>query len=95
MVCNDTIIVVELQVVEAELDCVHVGLSLGIFAISQTEKKGNMYQVGSALVDLAVGFGCFCRYHDEAKGGSLLLLVRGVLVSEVPEHVCEALIDIS
>ena len=70
-------------------------LCLGIFARAQTEEQGNLGKVDSSLGDLEGGFGCCCGFHEKARGGILLSLMRGVLVIEVPEHAGEALIDIS
>ena len=53
-----------------------------------------MDKVGSAMGDLAGGGGCCYGCHEDTNGGSLLLLGRGVLVSEVPEHAGEALVEI-
>ena len=41
------------------------------------------------------GVGWFCGCNVEAKGGSLILMGRGVLVSKVPDHAGEVLFDIS
>ena len=81
---NDAILVVELEVVEAELNCALVGLRIGVFARAQTEEQGNLDNIGGALGDLAGGAGYCCGCHDESKGGSLLRLGRGVLVRKVP-----------
>ena len=51
--------------------------------------------VRSSLGELTVGVGCCYGCHKEAKGDSLILMHRGVLVSKVPEHASEVLIDIS
>ena len=70
-------------------------LRLGIFARAQTEEHENMDKVNSALGELAGWVGCCLAFQEESKGGSLISMGRGILVSKVPEHAGEMLIEIS
>ena len=72
-----------------------MGLSLGIFLRVQTEKQGNMDKVSSAIGEMSGGVVCCYGCNEDSKGGSLILMGRGVLVCNVPEHAGEVLIDIS
>ena len=72
-----------------------MGFRFGTFARAQKEEQVNLDKVSSTLGEMTVGVGCCCSCHEEAKGGRLILMGRGVLVSKVPEHAGEVLIKIS
>ena len=72
-----------------------VRLRFYIFARAQAEEQDNIDMVRSTLGKMSQGVGCFCGCHKEAKGDRLILMGKGVLVSKVPDHASEVLIDIS
>ena len=72
-----------------------MGLSIGIFSRAKTEEQGNMDKVSIAMGDMAGWVGCYYGCNEESKGYILILMGRGVLVSKVPEHAGEVLINVS
>ena len=72
-----------------------MGLSLGIFSRAQTEEQDNLNKVSIALGKMVGGVGCCYGCNEESKGYILILMGRGVLVSKVPEHAGEVLINLS
>ena len=59
-----------------------MGLRFGTFARAQKKEQGNLDKVSSALGELTVGVVYCCSFNEEAKGGRLILMGRGVLVKQ-------------
>ena len=54
-----------------------------------------MDKFSSAIGEMSGGVVCCYGCNEDSKGGSLILMGRGVLVSKVPDHAGEVLINIS